>query len=100
MRLEKELQNSQTLIASNFLTQEQPDKSLEVLRNDLLKRNWLCVWCSLYTGHSTSFGRFEPESSSYENIVIASDDAGHLSIEVKASTMGNGQHSLVSLFSQ
>jgi hypothetical protein len=32
--------------ASNFLTQEQPDKSPKVLRHDLLKRNWLCVWCS------------------------------------------------------
>jgi len=30
---------------SNFLTQEEPDKSLEVLRHYLLKRNWLCIWC-------------------------------------------------------
>src|SRR5437762_9204490 len=32
--------------ASNFLTREQPDKSPKVLRHELLKRNWLCVWCS------------------------------------------------------
>lgn len=32
--------------ASNFLTREQPDKSLKVLRHDLLKRNWLCVRCN------------------------------------------------------
>jgi len=28
------------------LTREEPDKSPEVLGHDLLKRNWLCVWCS------------------------------------------------------
>jgi hypothetical protein len=49
-----------------LLTQEQLDKSPKVLRHDLLKRNWLCVWCSSYTRHATSFGRLEPESSSYE----------------------------------
>jgi hypothetical protein len=36
--------NSQTSSPSNVLTRK-PAKSPKVLRHDLLKRNWLCVWC-------------------------------------------------------
>jgi len=56
--LEKELQNSQILSASNFLTQEQPDKSPKVLRHDFLKRNGYAFGASPTAIHQSLIGEF------------------------------------------